>query len=118
MFINFLENVLKVLNFASAENSLNSSTVVLNLLKRKLLNTISEFSRFSFITVLFNPLSLSNPCYCFVWLAMSVWFFHLIPESEYLNLLTVAAFPNSSYFGKTSSPVKNAYLPTFPDDKD
>ena len=48
---------------------------------------------------------------------MLVWFFKSLPHGEYLNLLIVAAFSNSPFSGKTSSPAKNSYLLTFPDDK-
>ena len=48
---------------------------------------------------------------------MSVCFFNALPNSEYLNLFTVEAFCNSPFPGKTSSPVKNIYLQTFPNDK-
>ena len=47
---------------------------------------------------------------------MSVCFFNLLPNDEYSSLLIVAAFSNKSFSGKTSSPVKNSYLPTLPDD--
>ena len=49
---------------------------------------------------------------------MSVcFFFNSQPNCEYSNLLIPAAFSNSPFSGKTSSPVKNSYLPTFPDSK-
>ena len=47
----------------------------------------------------------------------SVFFFNSQPNCEYSNLLIPAAFSNSPFSGKTSSPVKNSYLPTFPDSK-
>ena len=40
-----------------------------------------------------------------------------LPNGAYENLLIVAAFSNNSFSDKTSSPVKNSYLPTFADDK-
>ena len=48
---------------------------------------------------------------------MSVYFFNTLLNGKYLNLLIVADFLNSLFPGKTSSPVKNSHLPTFPDDK-
>ena len=48
---------------------------------------------------------------------MAVCFFISLPYGEYSNLLTVAAFSNSSFPGKISSFVKSSYSPTFPDDK-
>ena len=48
---------------------------------------------------------------------MSVCFFNSLPNSKYSNLLIVAAFSNNSFSSKTSFPVKNLYLPVFPDDK-
>ena len=48
---------------------------------------------------------------------MSVCFLTFLPNGEYSNLLIVAAFSSKSLSGKTSWPVKNSYLPTFPDDK-
>ena len=48
---------------------------------------------------------------------MSVCFFKSLPNGEYSNLSIVANFSNSHFFGKTSPPVKNSYLPTFSDDK-
>lgn len=50
--------------------------------------------------------------------AMSVCFLNLLPNGEYSKILIVAVFPNSPFSGKTSSPVKNSYLPTFPDYKE
>ena len=47
---------------------------------------------------------------------MSVFFFNLLPNDEYSNLLIVAAFSNNSLSGKTSSPIRNSYLPTLPRD--
>ena len=48
---------------------------------------------------------------------MSVCFFKSLPNYKYSNLLIVAAFPSKSFSGKTSLPVKNSYLSTFPDNK-
>ena len=48
---------------------------------------------------------------------MSVCIFDCLPKGEYSNLLIVAAFSSNSSSGKTSWPVKNSYLPTFPDDR-
>ena len=41
----------------------------------------------------------------------------LLPDGKYSTLLTAAAFSSKSFSDKTSLPVKNSYLPTFPDDK-
>ena len=38
-------------------------------------------------------------------------------NSKYSNPLIVAAFSNKFFSNKTSSPVKNSYLPTVPDNK-
>ena len=48
---------------------------------------------------------------------MSVCAFNSLPNGEYSNLFVVAAFSSKSCSGKTSLPVKNSYLLTFPDDK-
>ena len=48
---------------------------------------------------------------------MSNCFFNSLPNGKYSNLFIVAAFSNKSCSGKTSFPVKNSYLLTFPDDK-
>ena len=48
---------------------------------------------------------------------MSVCAFNSLPNGEYSNLFIVADFSNNSYSGKTSLPVKNSYLVTFPDGK-
>ena len=48
--------------------------------------------------------------------AMSVCFYNSLPNGEYSNLLILASFSNKSFAVKTSSPVKNFYLPTFLDD--
>ena len=49
---------------------------------------------------------------------MSVCAFNSLPNGKYSNLFIVAAFSNTSFLGKTSLPVKNSYLLTFPDDKE
>ena len=48
---------------------------------------------------------------------MSNCAFNSLPNGEYLNLFIVAAFSSKSFSGKTSLPVKNSYLLTFPHDK-
>ena len=48
---------------------------------------------------------------------MSVCAFNSLPNGEYSNILIAAGFSNKSVFDKTSFPVKNSYLLTFPDDK-
>ena len=48
---------------------------------------------------------------------MSVCAFNSLPNSEYSNLFVVAALSSMSFTGKTSLPVKNSYLLTFPNDK-
>ena len=48
---------------------------------------------------------------------MSVCFFNSLPNGKYSIFLIAVAFPNQFFSGKTSSPVKNSHLPTFPDDK-
>ena len=48
---------------------------------------------------------------------MSVCLFNSLPNAEYSNVLIVAAFSKKSFAGKTSLPVKNSCLSTFPDDK-
>ena len=40
-----------------------------------------------------------------------------MPNGEYPDHFFVAAFPSNSFSGKTSLPVKNSYLQTFPDDE-
>ena len=47
---------------------------------------------------------------------MSVYAFNSLPNREYSNLFIVAAFSSKSFSSKTSLPVKNLYLLTFPDD--
>ena len=47
---------------------------------------------------------------------MSAYFFNLVTNSEYSNLLIVAAF-SLFIFGKISLAVKNSYIPTFTDDE-
>ena len=44
-------------------------------------------------------------------------FFTSPPSGEYSKLLIVAAFSNKSFYGITSSLVKNPYIQTFPDDR-
>ena len=39
------------------------------------------------------------------------------PKSEYSNVFIVAASSRKSFYRKTFLPVKNSYLPIFPDDK-
>ena len=58
--------------------------------------------------------SLNNLYWYFV---MSVCFSNSLPNGEFSNLLTVAAFSNSPFSGKPSLPVKNSYLLTFPKGK-
>ena len=48
---------------------------------------------------------------------MSVCVFYSFPKGEYSDLFNVAAFSSKSFPVKTSLPVKNSYLLTFPDDK-
>ena len=48
---------------------------------------------------------------------MSVCAFISLLNDEYSNFSFVAAFCNRSFSGKTSLPVQNSYLLTFPDDK-
>ena len=48
---------------------------------------------------------------------MSVCFFNSLPNSDYSNLLIETAFSNKSFSGKTYFPVRNSYLPIFPNDK-
>ena len=48
---------------------------------------------------------------------MSVCAFNSLSNGEYSNLFIVVAFSNKSSLGKTSFPVKNLYLLTFPDNK-
>ena len=49
---------------------------------------------------------------------MSVCFFNSLPNRKYSNRLIVAAFSNSPFSSKISSPVKNLHLLAFLDDKD
>ena len=44
---------------------------------------------------------------------MSVCAFNSLPNEEYLNLLIVSAFSNSSFTLKISSPVRNSNLGAF-----
>ena len=46
---------------------------------------------------------------------MSVCVSYSLPNGEYPKLLIVADFSSMSFSGKTSSPVKNLYLSSFPD---
>ena len=48
---------------------------------------------------------------------MSVCAFNFLPKGGYSKLFIVAAFSSKSFSGKTSLPVENSYLLTFPDDK-
>ena len=48
---------------------------------------------------------------------MSVCAFSSVPKGEYSNLFILVAFYNKSFSNKTSLPVKNSYLLTFPNDK-
>ena len=48
---------------------------------------------------------------------MSVCAFNYLSNEEYSDLFIVVAFSSKSFSGKTSLPVKNSYLLTFPDDK-
>ena len=57
---------------------------------------------------------MSNFGYCFF--AMSICAFNSLPNGEYSNIFNATAFSNWSLSGKTSLPVKNSYLLTFPDD--
>ena len=45
------------------------------------------------------------------------FFFNSLSNGEYSNLLIATAFSDSSFSSAIPSPVKNSYLPTFPDDK-
>ena len=47
---------------------------------------------------------------------MPVYPFDSLPKGEYSNYLVLAAFSSKSFPGKTSLPVKNLSLLTFPDD--
>ena len=47
---------------------------------------------------------------------MSICAFNSLPKSEYSNLFIVTGF-SSTFSGKSSLPVKNSYLPKFPNDK-
>ena len=48
---------------------------------------------------------------------MSVCAFNFFLNGEDLNFFILAGFSSKSYSGKTSLPVKNSYLLTFPDNK-
>ena len=60
-----------------------------------------------------------NPCliFCTVFFAILVCLFNSLPNGEHSNLMTAAAFSDNSFSGKTSLPLKNSYLLTFPDDR-
>ena len=59
---------------------------------------------------------LLNFWYCF-YITLLVCAFSYFHNGEYSNLFIVAAFPSKYFSCKTSLPVKNSYLPIFPDDK-
>ena len=61
--------------------------------------------------ILSNPRVLSNFLYCFF--TISVCAFNHLPNGEYSNLLTVAAFSNKFFF----LTVRNSYLLKFIDYK-
>ena len=48
---------------------------------------------------------------------MSVFAFNSSPNGEYSNLFSAAAFSSKYFSDKTSVPVKNLHLLTFPDYK-
>ena len=48
---------------------------------------------------------------------MSICAFNSWPNAEYSNIFNVAAISSKSSSGKTSLPVVNSYLLTFPDNK-
>ena len=48
---------------------------------------------------------------------MSVCGFHFSSKGKYSNLFIVAAFYSKSFSAKTSSPIRNSNLLTFPYDK-
>lgn len=48
---------------------------------------------------------------------MPVCFLNSLPNDEYSNLFSIEAFSNSTFSDKTSSFVKNPYLPSFSDGK-
>ena len=50
-------------------------------------------------------------------LILSVCAFNYLPKVDYSSLPTLAAFSSKAFSGKTSLPVKNSYLLTFPCDK-
>ena len=50
--------------------------------------------------------------------AMLVCFFNSLTHGEHSNRLTVAAFSTNPFSAKTFWPVKNSYIPIFPDHKD
>ena len=48
---------------------------------------------------------------------MSVFALNPLHEGRYSNLFIIAAFSSKSFSSKTSLPIKNSYLVTFPDNK-
>ena len=97
--------ILYIFNVAS-----NSLLILLSpLLSSSLL--LSPSSLLLSITLSFFPLKV------YIGLLQIHSLFNFLSYGKYSNLLIVAAFSNISFFGKLSSPVKNLYLPTFPDDK-
>ena len=48
---------------------------------------------------------------------MPICAFNSLPKDKYLNFFIVATFSSKSFSGKTSLPIKNSFLLTFPDDK-
>ena len=48
---------------------------------------------------------------------MSVCFFSSLPNGKHSHFVVLAFFSNNLFSGKTSSPVRNPYLPTVPDDE-
>ena len=88
-------------------------------------NTVKHFSPFRDIYHLFQVYLLPNlfPLSSFLlitsvcFLVSLVCFSKAFPNGEYSNLFNAAVFSNKSFYNKTSFPVKNSYLLTFPDDK-
>ena len=81
---------------------------------------LSFFASFYFLIVtgssfLSGLKNLFNPWYCFS--ATLVGFFNSLPNGEYSNLFNATAFSSKPFSGKTSLPVKNSFLLTFPDEK-
>ena len=58
---------------------------------------------------------MSDVRYCFF--PMLICAFNSLPKGRYSNHFFVSAFSIKSFSGKTSFPVKNSHLLTFPDDK-